>query len=425
MTVFTTDVSTDVSTFHELESAVRMYCRTFPAVFTRAKGARLRSEDGREFLDFFCGAGALNYGHNPEWVVDRVRAYLEGDGILHGLDMHTVAKREFIETFRRVVLEPRGLRYKLQFCGPTGTDAVEAALKLVRKVTGRQTVVSFTGGFHGMSRGSLAVTGSRRARAAGSVGLHDVLFVPYEDGPAGSFDSVSYLTRLVADPSAGVDLPAAVIVESVQVEGGIYPASAQWLRDLRTFTEQHGILLVCDEIQTGCGRTGSFFGFEHAGIQPDLVTLSKSIGGAGMPLALTLIRPELDVWRSGEHTGTFRGNQLAFVAGAAALTAWEDPSFRQRIAESSARLTAFGARLRGTEPRLAVRGRGMLLGVDTGPLGRPGYAERIQRRCFDDGLVVELCGRDDEVVKLMPPLTIGEADLDEGLAIIETAVRQV
>jgi diaminobutyrate-2-oxoglutarate transaminase len=414
----------DVSTFHEYESEVRLYCRKFPAVFTRAKGARLDSEDGREFLDFFCGAGALNYGHSPDRVVESIRSYLDGGGILHGLDMYTVAKRDFIETFQRVILAARGLRYKLQFCGPTGTDAVEAALKLARKVTGRHTIVSFTGGFHGMSRGSLAVTGSRRARAAGSVRLQDVLFVPYEDGPGGPFDSIGYLERLLADPSAGVEMPAAVIVESVQVEGGVYPASAAWLRRLRALTEAHGILLICDEIQSGCGRTGDFFGFEHAGIAPDLVTLSKSIGGAGMPLSLTLIRPDRDVWQPGEHTGTFRGNQLALVAGAAALTLWEDSSFHSGVAESSARMAAFGAELRAADPGLTTRGRGMLLGIDTGDAGGPGRAEKIQQRCFDEGLIVELCGRHDEVVKLMPPLTIQAAELDRGLAIVETAVRQ-
>lgn len=415
---------TEVTTFDRYESAVRLYCRKFPAVFHQARGAHLISEDGRRYLDFFCGAGALNYGHNPEWVVDRVRAYLDGGHILHGLDMHTVAKREFIEAFQTTVLEPRGLRYKLQFCGPTGTDAVEAALKVARKATGRQLVVSFAGGFHGMSRGSLAVTGSRRARAAGSVRVQDVMFLPYEDGPQGPFDSLGYLERMLADSSAGPDLPAAVIVESVQVEGGIYPASADWLRRLAELTVRHGILLICDEIQTGCGRTGDFFGFEHAGVHPDLVTVSKSIGGAGLPLALTLLRPDLDVWQPGEHTGTFRGNQLAFVAGAAALGVWSDPAFTQGVAESAARLAGFGARLCEIDPAVRVRGRGMLLGVDLAAAGGPGRAEKIQRRCFDDGLIVELSGRRDEVVKLMPPLTIGPDDLAEGLSILETAVRQ-
>ncbi|MBO4209106.1 aminotransferase class III-fold pyridoxal phosphate-dependent enzyme, partial [Micromonospora echinofusca] len=166
--------------FADLESEVRLYCRRFPAVFHRAKGADLFTEDGRRFIDFFCGAGTLNYGHNHSFIKRRVVDYLADDGVLHGLDLHTVAKREFLTCFAETVLRPRGLDYKVQFCGPTGTDAVEAALKLARKATGRRGIVAFTGAYHGMSRGSLAVTGSRRARRAGGVGGQDVGFVPYE-----------------------------------------------------------------------------------------------------------------------------------------------------------------------------------------------------------------------------------------------------
>ncbi|MFV2113720.1 diaminobutyrate--2-oxoglutarate transaminase [Micromonospora sp. LOL_025] len=419
-----TVVPNDVLAFDEHESEVRLYCRKFPAVFTRGKGAWLTSEDGRQYLDFFCGAGALNYGHNPDWILDALQSYLRDDGIVHGLDMYTSAKRTFIETFNRTILRPRHLTYRLQFCGPTGTDAVEAALKLARKVTGRQLVVSFTGGFHGMSCGSLAVTGSRRARAAGSVRLQDVIFVPYEDGPGGRFDSIAYLQRLLDDPSSGVELPAAVIVESTQVEGGVYPATADWLRALRSFTQERGVLLICDEIQTGCGRTGTFFGFEHAGVQPDMVTLSKSIGGAGLPMSLNLIRPDLDVWKSGEHTGTFRGNQLAFVAGAAALAVWQDSSFLWRLERLSARMSAFAGRLRDIDAGIVTRGRGMILGIDVNRSGGAGRAEKIQQRCFAEGLIVELCGRGDEVIKLMPPLTIEEEHLEQGLSLVETAIRQ-
>ncbi|GGK73840.1 diaminobutyrate--2-oxoglutarate transaminase [Mangrovihabitans endophyticus] len=423
MTLSPATTGTNVSTFEENESEVRLYCRKFPVVFERADGAHLYAEDGRDYLDFFCGAGALNYGHNPPWIIDDLRAYLDEGGILHGLDMYTVAKRRFIEAFRETVLIPRGLRYKLQFCGPTGTDAVEAALKLARRATGRRTVVSFGGAFHGMSRGSLGVTGSRRARTAGGISANEVVFVPYEDGPAGSFDSIGYLRRLFADSSSGVEPPAAVIVEAIQVEGGIYPASEGWLRGLQELTRTYGALLICDEIQIGCGRTGDFFGFEAAGLEPDVVTLSKSIGGAGLPLSLALIRPDLDVWNAGEHTGTFRGNQLAFVAGAAALSVWRGDAFPAAVAESGRLLAALGARLQAADAALRVRGRGMLLGIDLGRSGGPERAAAIQQRCFADGLVLELCGRDDEVVKVMPPLTIAASDLERGLAVLETAVR--
>ncbi|MFI5527222.1 aspartate aminotransferase family protein [Kitasatospora sp. NPDC051853] len=408
----------DTAVFEKLESEVRMYCRTFPVVFERAKGAELFTEDGRAFLDFFCGAGSLNYGHNNDAIKGRLLDYLASDGVMHGLDMHTVAKRDFLARFNEVVLQPRGLDYKAQFTGPTGTDAVEAALKLVRKATGRTGLVAFTGGYHGMSRGSLAVTGGLRARRAGGVGGGDVTFVPFEDGPLGPFDSVGYLERLLADPSSGTERPAAVIVEPLQMEGGVYPASRGWLRELRAVTEKYGVLLVLDEIQSGCGRTGTFFCFEDAGIVPDVVTVSKSISGYGLPLSLTLFRRELDVWEPGEHTGTFRGNQLAFVAATAACELWQQSGFHTGLAAASERLDRFRAELAELDPALGLRGRGMVLGIDTGRSGGPERAERVQRYAFDHGLIVERCGRYDEVLKVMPPLTIDAARLDRGLAVL-------
>jgi diaminobutyrate-2-oxoglutarate transaminase len=409
--------------FDAHESEVRLYCRKFPAVFTRAKNARLYSEDGRAFIDFFSGAGTLNYGHNHDRIKGDILDYLAGDGIMHGLDFHTGAKRALINALNSTVLAPRGLDYKIQFSAPTGADAVEAALKVVRRATGRTGMVAFTGGYHGMTQGALAVTGSRSARAAAGTPLGNTVFVPYEEGPTGRFDSIGYLERMWNDPSSGVELPAAVIVEPVQMDGGIYPASASWLRGLRRLTQDHGVLLICDEIQAGCGRTGTFFSFEHAGIVPDVVTLSKSIGGYGLPLALVLFRPELDQWRPGEHTGTFRGNQLAFVAATAALGLWQEESFRTLLLASSSQLQSAGVRLEETEGALQTRGRGMVLGVDTIKAGGPERAVAVQRYCFDHGLVLELCGRNDTVVKVMPPLTIEPDELHRGVGVLMDAFR--
>ncbi|MFL6121259.1 diaminobutyrate--2-oxoglutarate transaminase [Actinophytocola sp.] len=412
----------DVSVFETMESEVRLYCRKFPVVFNRARGAELYAEDGRTYLDFFCGAGSLNYGHNHPHIKRQLAAYLEADGLMHGLDMHTAAKRGFLTRFQEVVLEPRGLDHKVQFCGPTGTDAVEAALKLARKATGRSGIVSFTGAYHGMSRGSLAVTGGRRARAAGGMHSGDVTFVPYEDGPFGAFDSIGYLERLLADSSSGMDIPAAVIVEPLQMEGGVYPASREWLRGLRELTSRHGILLICDEIQAGCGRTGTFFCFEHAEIEPDIITLSKSISGYGLPMSLTIFKRALDVWAPGEHTGTFRGNQLAFVAAGAALDVWRRTDFRTNLAVATRGLTRFGDAVAEGEPAVRVRGRGMALGIDLGRAGGAKRADLVQKQCFDGGLIVELSGRQDEVVKVMPPLTIDPARMRRGLDILDTAL---
>ena len=412
----------DLSVFEDRESEVRLYCRKFPVVFASAKGAELIAEDGRRYIDFFCGAGTLNYGHNHDTIKRRLLDYLAGDGIMHGLDMYTAAKREFLTAFTDTVLRPRGLDFKVQFCGPTGTDAVEAALKLARKATGRSGVLAFTGGYHGMSHGSLAVTGSRRARRAGAVHGQDVSFVPYEDGPHGRFDSIGLIERLFADSSSGVDLPAAVILESVQMEGGVYPASEAWLRELRAVTERYGVLLVLDEIQSGSGRTGTYFGFEPSGIVPDIVTVSKAVSGYGLPLALTLFRRDLDVWEPGEHTGTFRGNQLAFVAATATCGLWRQPSFQDALAAASRRLARFRDRIAEQDADLTLRGRGMALGIDLGAAGGPRRAGRVQRYAFDHGLVVELCGRDDQVVKVMPPLNIDPALLDTGLGVLQDAL---
>ncbi|HET9899267.1 MAG TPA: diaminobutyrate--2-oxoglutarate transaminase [Streptosporangiaceae bacterium] len=412
----------DAGPFDELESEVRLYCRKFPVVFDRAKDAELYAEDGRSFIDFFCGAGTLNYGHNNEAIKRRVVSYLSRDGVAHGLDLHTVAKRDFLVALADIVLRPRGLDFKVQFCGPTGTDAVEAALKLARKASGRGGIVAFSGAYHGMSAGSLAVTGSRMARRAGGVTGHDVTFVPFEDGPHGPFDSIGLLERMLTDPSSGVDPPAAVIVEPVQMEGGVYPASADWLRRLRALTERHGTLLIADEIQAGCGRTGTFFSFEQAGIVPDLVTVSKAIGGYGLPLSLVLMRRDLDVWQPGEHTGTFRGNQLAFVAATAACELWQRDDFRSGLAAGSRQLGRFADELTLAEPGIAVRGRGMALGIDLERSGGAERAETVQRYSFEHGLIVELCGRHDEVVKIMPPLTIAAAMLDRGLDVLRDAL---
>jgi diaminobutyrate-2-oxoglutarate transaminase len=413
---------TGTALFEEHESEVRLYCRKFPAVFTSAKNSRLYAEDGRVFIDFFAGAGTLNYGHNHDVIKSRLLDYIARDGIMHGLDFHTEAKRAVISAIQDRILATRGLAYKMQFSAPTGADAVEAALKVARRATGREDIVAFTGGYHGMTLGALSVTGSKSARAASGVNLSRTVFVPYEDGPGGPFDSVAYLSRLWNDPNSGTERPAAVIVEAVQMDGGIYPASAAWLQRLRKLTEDHGVLLICDDIQAGCGRTGTFFSFEGSGITPDVVTLSKSVGGYGLPMSLVLFKPELDRWSPGEHTGTFRGNQLAFVAATAALELWEDPDFRAGLQSSSAELSLAGQQLKELDGSLRVRGRGMVLGVDTAEAGGERRALAVQEYCFGHGVVLELCGRADTVVKVMPPLTIEPDELRQGLKVLTDAL---
>ncbi len=410
----------ETAVFERRESNVRLYCRSFPAVFTRATGSLIYDSEGRRYIDFFAGAGALNYGHNHAHLKRRVLEYVESDGIMHALDAYTSAKREFLQRFEETILGPRGMDYKVQFCGPTGTNAVEAALKLVRKVTGRTGMFAFSGAYHGMTQGSSSVTSSRGVRAAVGLPLGNTTFIPYPVGPQGPFDSLAYMERLLADNCSGVEVPAAVIVESVQMDGGVYVAPVEWLQGLRKLTEKHGILLICDDIQAGCGRSGNFFSFERAGIIPDVVTLSKSIGGYGLPMSLLLMKPGLDQWRPGEHTGTFRGNQLAFVAATAALELWAREEFPQALAEKS-RLLSSLAHEQASQGE--VRGLGMVYGIDLDQHGGYERAKRAQELCFQRGLIIELCGRNDTVLKILPPLTTEPEELRAGCEILASALK--
>ncbi|MEV6430240.1 diaminobutyrate--2-oxoglutarate transaminase [Nocardia sp. NPDC051463] len=411
-----------MTVFEELESNVRGYCRSWPTVFDTASGAWLRDENGKNYLDFFAGAGALNYGHNNPVLKRALIDYLAGDGITHGLDMSTVAKRGLLETLRDTVLAPRGLDYKVQFPGPTGANAVEAALKLARKVTGRQTILNFTNAFHGMSLGALSVTGNAAKRAGAGVPLVHVTPMPY-DGYLDAADALGWMRRALDDPSSGVDIPAAVIVETVQGEGGVNVARAEWLRQLAELCATRGIMLIVDDVQMGCGRTGPFFSFEVAGITPDIVTLSKSIGGYGLPMALVLFRPELDQWAPGEHNGTFRGNNPAFVTARVALEHyWSDGALQKAVLAKGERTAQVLAELVAPFPGLSTRGRGLVHGVVFEDASQAG---KVCQLVFERGLLVETSGSADEVVKLMPPLTITDDELERGLALLAGAVEVI
>ncbi|MGO1544332.1 MAG: diaminobutyrate--2-oxoglutarate transaminase [Gulosibacter sp.] len=413
----------DLSVFATMESEVRSYVRAFPTVFDTAQGPILKDEEGREYIDFFCGAGTLNYGHNHPALQKSIIEYLSGNKIQHALDMATGVKKRFLELFRDVILEPRGLEYKLQFSGPTGANAVESAMKVARLATGRSTIVAFTHGYHGLSIGALAATANSWYRDAAGVGLNDVVFHPYDGYYGEDINTVALLRKHLEDPSSGLDLPAAVIVETVQGEGGVNVASDQWLRDLRELCTEKGIVLIVDDIQIGIGRSGKFFSFEHSGIVPDIVTLSKSISGYGFPMALVLIRPELDVWKPGMHTGTFRGNSIAFVGAARSLEEfWAgENNIESQIAHRSAmvveRLNAIAARHEG---KFSVRGLGLLQGLVSEQ--NNDLASAISREAFKLGLVIETSGAHDEVVKVMPPLIGDDETLLKGLDRLEQAV---
>ncbi len=407
--------------FEQHESEVRGYCRSFPAVFASAKGAWMTDTGGKRYLDFFSGAGVLNYGHNPDRIKQALLAYLMRDGITHTLDMYSEAKEAFIRRFHDVILQPRGLQYKLQFPGPTGTNAVEAALKLARKVTGREQVVGFTNAFHGMTLGSLAVTGNGFKRAGAGVSLNHAASMPFDGFLGTDVDTLDVFEAMLIDNGSGMDVPAAVILETVQAEGGVNVASTAWLQRLRRITEQHGIVLIADDIQVGCGRTGHFFSFEEAGIVPDIVTLSKSLSGYGLPMALVLIRPELDQWAPGEHNGTFRGHCPAFVTATAALGFWENRLLQDGVFHKQDIVRhELDQMVRSTGVEAVVRGRGLIQGVE---FADAELASRISQACFKRGLVIETAGINDQVLKLLPSLTIKEDELLHGLDIIRSGLK--
>jgi len=409
--------------FDASESSVRYYCREMQAVFVRAANARVWDEDGNEYIDFLSACGSLNYGHNHPAMKAQVIAHLAGDGLLNGLDLHTAAKREFLRVFREVILAPRGLRYRVQFTGPTGTNSVEAALKLARKITGRRSVVAFTNAFHGMSLGALAAGARRQHRHAAGVDLDGVVRLPYDGYLDAGTRELDRYEAMVRDPSGGAEPPAAFIVETVQGEGGLNAARAEWLAHLAATARRLGALLIVDDVQAGCGRTGDFFSFERMRIEPDLVCLAKSISGIGLPMAVLLIKPEHDQWSPGEHNGTFRGNNLAFVAAAAALELWRDPAFMESTArvvdivqrwldDAVAAFAGAGARRKG---------RGLFAGI---AFADHALARRVAAEAFRRRLMIETSGPHGEVVKILPPLTIEPDLLRDGLGRLRAAIEE-
>lgn len=413
-----------LSVFNQYESEVRGYIRSFPTLFAKSKMAEIWDDEGKRYIDFFAGAGALNYGHNNPIVNDAVINYLQNDGIGHALDMGTIAKRDFIEAFVKNILEPRSLDYKIQFVGPTGTNAIETALKIARKVKGRKQVMSFTNGFHGMSMGSLSITGNSY--------YHDESYgvpgyttqVPFHNYLGDKVDTIAYLRKILGDDSSGTDLPAAIVLETIQAEGGINVAGEQWLRDLRKVCDDFDILMIVDDIQAGNGRSSDFFSFERAGIVPDIVTLSKSIG-SGYPMSIVLMKPELDKWSPGEHSGTFRGFNLAFVASAAAISHyWSEEEFHTGIKQKSKQVEQRMQDLALKFPQAIreIRGHGMIWGAEFKDAQMP---SKICEQAFADGLVVETAGADGEVIKFLGPLVISPELIDEGFDTLEAATAKV
>ncbi|WP_026987012.1 diaminobutyrate--2-oxoglutarate transaminase [Fodinicurvata fenggangensis] len=415
-----TVTTAETNIFARRESEVRSYCRSFDTVFVRASGSTLIDREGREYIDFLGGCSSLNYGHNDPDMKQALMEHIAGDGIAHGLDMYTDSKQAFLETFESLILEPRGLPHRLMMTGPTGTNAIEAAMKLARKVTGRRNIIAFTNGFHGMSLGALAATGNLGKReGGGGVSLNDVTRMPYEGAFGEDVDTLSQIEMLLDNTSSGIDAPAAFIVELIQGEGGLNAASTEWVQGIARLAKKYGALLIVDDIQAGIGRSGSFFSFDEMGVEPDLIPLAKSFSGFGLPFAGLLVRPEHDIWKPAEHNGTFRGNTHAFVTARVALEKfWSDDRFVKEIAEKAEVLTERLQRIADGIPGARLKGRGMMQGVD---VGSGELAESICAKSFRHGLIIETSGSDDEVVKVLAPLTTPMEQFKAGLDILEQA----
>lgn len=410
--------------FEKYESNVRSYCRKWPVVLKKAKGSLYYDENDNEYIDFFNGAGALNYGHNPDFIKEKLIKYLEEDNIMHSLDMYTMAKREFIDYYQEKILKVRGFDYKLMFPGPTGTNGIEMALKLARKAKNRTNIFALMGCFHGMTMGALSLTTEAAARKGAGVALSNVTHIPAPYYLDGSFDTLKYFEEILNDDHCGIEKPAAIIIETVQAEGGIHVFSKEFLQGLRRICDKYDILLIVDDIQAGCSRTGTFFSFERANIVPDIVVQSKSIGAYGMPLALVLIKPELDLFTPGEHNGTFRGFQLSMVAAKAGLEITVNENVPQKVKEKEKIVSDYLEK--EIKPLLKdkqeIRGIGLMWGIEfvDGKLARA-----VLDRCFEKGLIIELAGRNDSVLKIMPSLLIDNDLLLKGLNIVKEAMLEI
>ncbi len=414
------DMTDTRAVFERRESNARSYCRNMPTLFTSASGSKLSDAEGNDWIDFLAGCSSLNYGHNDPDMKTALVEHITSDGIAMGLDLHTGAKCDFLSAFETHILAPRKMDHRVMFTGPTGANAVEAAMKIARKSTGRTNIIAFTNGFHGVTMGALAATGNGYHRGGAGTDTQGVTRMPF-DAYADGLDSAALLDQMLSDASGGIDAPAAIMFETVQGEGGLNAASPQWVRKVAGIARKHGALLIIDDIQAGCGRCGTFFSFEDMGVTPDIVTMAKSISGFGLPMAVLLVRPQHDVFGPAEHNGTFRGNTHAFVTARVAIEKfWSDDRFQKELAEKAKLIHSALSELAAIVPQGVLKGRGLMQGVD---VGSGDLATEICRRAFQSGLIIETSGNEDQVVKVLAPLTTPVETLQKGFAILHDAAR--
>ncbi len=429
----------------DYESSARSYPRKFPLAIAKAKGAVVEDVEGNRYIDFLNGAGTLALGHNDDEINQTMVDLIQSGASLHTLDLVTPVKDRFVEALLSIIPGELASKAKIQFCSPSGTDATEAAIKLCKTATGRSTVIAFSGGYHGMGHGSMALTGNCNAKNNVANIMPGVQFMPYPysyrcpmglGGEAGTKACIAYFERLLKDPESGVTKPAAVILEPIQGEGGVIPAPVEFLQAVRRITKELGIPLIFDEIQCGMGRSGKVFAFEYADIIPDVILISKAVGG-GQPLSVVVYDKALDTWGPGAHAGTFRGNQLAMAAGTVVINRIKDPAFLEDVVRKGEKMRSRFLKLKDEVSIIGdVRGKGLMLGVEfvdpNGPkdlMGNPGtggdIALRVQRLCFENKLIMEKGGRNGCVMRCLCPLTITDEQINEAMDIFERVVKEV
>ena len=430
---------------NDTESSARSYPRKFPFALSKAKGSWVEDVEGNRYLDFLCGAGTLALGHNDDEVNKAMIELISSGAPLHTLDLTTPVKDRFVETVISILPEEMRGNVKIQFCSPSGTDATDAAIKLCKTATGRGSVIAFSGGYHGMGHGALSLTGNLNAKMKVQNLMPGVQFMPYPNsyrcpfglgGEAGTDAACAYFERMLKDPESGVTPPAAVIIEPIQGEGGVIPAPRKFMQTIRRVTKELGIPMIVDEIQCGIGRSGQMFAFEESGIIPDVILMSKAIGGS-QPMSIVVYNKDLDKWTAGAHAGTFRGNQLAMAAGTVVLRRVSDPAFLASVREKGVYITEALNQLKKEVSIIGdIRGRGLMIGIEfidpdgkKDIMGHPeasgSIAAEVQKRCFEHKLVMEKGGRNGSVMRCLCALNVSKEDINTMLGIFSSVVKEI
>ena len=430
---------------NDFESSARSYPRKFPFALKKAKGSWVEDVEGNRYLDFLCGAGTLALGHNDDEVNKAMIDLISSDAPLHTLDLTTPVKDRFVQTILDNLPGELRNNAKIQFCSPSGTDAVDAAIKLCKTATGRGTVIAFNGAYHGMGHGAMALTGNLGAKTPVQNLMPGVQFLPFPNsyrcpfglgGEAGTDAACAYFERVLKDPESGITKPAAVIIEPIQGEGGVVPAPAKFLQTIRRVTKELGIPMIVDEIQCGIGRSGDIFAFQESGIIPDIILMSKAIGGS-QPMSVVVYDKSLDKWNPGAHAGTFRGNQLAMAAGTVVLRRVSDPAFLSEVRRKGGIIRKALEALKAEVSIIGdVRGRGLMQGIEfidpEGPKDIMGHPEpsgkiaaEVQKRCFENHLVMEKGGRSGSVMRCLCALTVTDDEISTMLDIFSRVVKEI